>query len=79
MTTMTVQNHAGDCLHSEFAGADSRPDSPIFGIVGRAIATVREWQTRAEQRAHLLELDQHLLDDVGLTRADVLSEASKPF
>ena len=34
---------------------------------------------RARQRHHLLQLDDRLLKDVGLTRADVEREAAKPF
>jgi len=34
---------------------------------------------RRRQRAHLLRLDDHLLRDIGLTRADVLDEAARPF
>jgi uncharacterized protein YjiS (DUF1127 family) len=37
------------------------------------------WWDRARQRHHLLQLDDRLLKDVGLTRADVEGEAAKPF
>ena len=39
------------------------------------------WPERQRQREALRELadDQHLLDDLGLTRAQALHEATKPF
>jgi uncharacterized protein YjiS (DUF1127 family) len=37
------------------------------------------WTDRARQRRHLAELSDHMLRDIGLTRADAWSEAGKPF
>lgn len=37
------------------------------------------WLDRARQRRALLSLDDRMLKDVGLSRADVESEADKPF
>lgn len=37
------------------------------------------WQRRIEYRQHLLELDERLLRDIGLSRYDALKEAAKPF
>ena len=37
------------------------------------------WQERAASRAHLATLDDHMLRDVGLSRADVEREVSLPF
>jgi uncharacterized protein YjiS (DUF1127 family) len=37
------------------------------------------WRHRACVRRHLITLDAHLLADVGLTRAQALKEAQKPF
>ena len=38
-----------------------------------------QWQRRASQRSHFAALDDHRLKDMGLSRADVAREASKPF
>lgn len=38
-----------------------------------------EWQERARQRHDLRALDDRMLSDIGLTRADVEGECSKPF
>jgi uncharacterized protein YjiS (DUF1127 family) len=45
----------------------------------RAITLVLTWQERARQRHHLEYLSDHMLRDIGLTRADVLAEVTKPF
>jgi uncharacterized protein YjiS (DUF1127 family) len=53
------------------------------GLFSRAIARVFEtlliWQERASQRHALAQLDDRMLKDVGLNRADVELEANKPF
>jgi uncharacterized protein YjiS (DUF1127 family) len=54
------------------------PDSgpgPLRSLVERLL----RWQSRAQQRRMLLELDDHMLKDIGLTRADVWQETRKPF
>jgi uncharacterized protein YjiS (DUF1127 family) len=37
------------------------------------------WHERARQRRHLQHLSEHMLRDLGLSRADVHAEADKPF
>ena len=51
----------------------------LVQAVGRAFETLWLWQTRAEERVHLLALDDHVLQDIGVTRADAEAEARKPF
>jgi uncharacterized protein YjiS (DUF1127 family) len=41
--------------------------------------TLLTWLERARQRRHLLSLSDHMLRDIGLSRADVEGEAGKPF
>jgi uncharacterized protein YjiS (DUF1127 family) len=43
------------------------------------MATLREWLRRSRTRSQIDELDEHLLRDIGLTRAAVRAESSKPF
>ena len=45
----------------------------------RLARTLLLWHERARQRRHLQSLSDHMLRDIGLTRADVLAEADKPF
>jgi uncharacterized protein YjiS (DUF1127 family) len=49
-----------------------RKPRPLFGLL-------RGWIDRTEQRRYLAELDDRLLSDAGLTRADRDNECSKPF
>ncbi len=41
--------------------------------------TMLLWQQRAEERQRLADLSDHILRDVGLTRAEAESESDKPF
>jgi uncharacterized protein YjiS (DUF1127 family) len=45
----------------------------------RAVETLEEWSARSAQRRALFRLDDHVLHDVGLSRADVEREAEKSF
>ena len=45
----------------------------------RALDTVLLWHERARQRRQLLQLNDAMLRDIGLGRADALGEAAKPF
>jgi uncharacterized protein YjiS (DUF1127 family) len=49
------------------------------GLIVKATDTVLDWQERARQRHRLGEMDDHLLRDIGLSRADLEHEAAKPF
>jgi uncharacterized protein YjiS (DUF1127 family) len=48
-------------------------------MVLRTLGALLLWQERARQRANLAALDDHLLKDMGLSRAAAAFEASKPF
>ncbi len=41
--------------------------------------TLFTWRERASQRRHLASLEDGLLKDMGISRADAECEASKPF
>lgn len=43
------------------------------------VETLYSWQQRAMERQQLRQMDDHLLKDMGISRADVEYEASKPF
>jgi uncharacterized protein YjiS (DUF1127 family) len=51
--------------------------------LGHGLARVAEvgtvWLERSRQRRALAELNDHMLRDIGLTRADAWAEAEKPF
>ncbi len=48
------------------------------GIVN-VLGILLMWQARASERYKLADLEPHQLEDMGLTRADVIGECSKPF
>lgn len=47
---------------------------------GRSVvAQIRLWHQRYRQRQQLLMLDDNSLKDIGISKADALREARKPF
>jgi uncharacterized protein YjiS (DUF1127 family) len=57
----------------------TRRRSSWIHTVQRAVDLLLIWQQRARDRQRLQSLSDHMLRDIGLTRADVFLEASKPF
>ncbi len=64
--------------------------SPVTGFTGgfaptgpgpltRLFDLLATWQRRAGERRHLMRLDNRLLADMGLSRADVEREYRTPF
>ena len=51
----------------------------VAGVVDRIIEAPFVWAERAAERRHLAELDDHMLNDIGLDRADVDVVSTKPF
>jgi len=43
------------------------------------IALVKTWRRRAYERQALVTMSDAMLRDIGITRCDAMSEASKPF
>lgn len=48
-------------------------------LPGRCGRMLWRWQNRYNARQHMAALDARLLDDVGLTRADIARVARTPF
>ena len=57
--------------------ADHSHRGPSF--LQRSIDRILCWQQRHAQRHHLGQLSDTMLSDIGLSRADVELEVSKPF
>ncbi len=51
----------------------------IAGFVVKAFDHLIGWQERARERHLLMQLDERMLRDVGLTRSEAAREFSKPF
>lgn len=58
-------------------GSHASRQSPSF--LQRSIDRFLAWQERAHQRHNLAQLSDGMLADIGLNRADVDMEVSKPF
>jgi uncharacterized protein YjiS (DUF1127 family) len=56
-----------------------RQDWSWLRAMQRAAQRVLTWHERARQRRALECLSDHMLRDIGLTRTDVLAEATKRF
>ena len=54
-------------------------EGPLARTAGRIARTLREWRRRIHDRARLAELDERMLKDIGLTRADAEFLINKPF
>ncbi len=74
MTVYTQANqnkHLSQCL-------PSCEKSVIYSL--RSLPTIfKLWVARTRQRRHLARLDDRMLADIGLSRADANQEISKPF
>ena len=45
----------------------------------RVLASLREWRRRAKERGELAALDDRMLADIGISRAEAEFLANKPF
>jgi uncharacterized protein YjiS (DUF1127 family) len=52
-----------------------RPGRPLAQV----LATLGEWRRRMREREQLARLDDRMLQDIGLTRADAEFLSDKPF
>jgi len=53
--------------------------SRMLSALGRLAGALSIWHERARQRCALLELSDYSLCDIGITRAEAIGEAAKPF
>lgn len=51
----------------------------LRAALSRALLTLLRWQEVARQRRALAAMDDHMLKDIGITRADACREAARPF
>lgn len=68
-------SHRRDLFGSRPAGRWPGHFDPMHKIFGILVL----WHERARQRRRLLQLDDRMLKDIGVSRADAVHEASKPF
>ena len=68
-----------EATRRQFSPVPHRQRRARDGIVGRVLATFREWRRRSHDRAELAKLDDRMLRDIGLTEADAEYLSNKPF
>jgi len=70
---MTTSRRASSAQIASLQSAPPRRAKPTL------VEVIEVWLERRRQRRGLLELNDHMLKDIGLSRADAVGEASKPF
>lgn len=64
-------------MNSAAAARDRHVSLP--GRLAAASRLVSFWRERALTRGSLLELNEHMLKDIGVSRSDAMREGMKPF
>jgi uncharacterized protein YjiS (DUF1127 family) len=57
----------------------SRPQASLARALARMAEAAFAWHERARQRHALMQLSDHMLRDIGISRAEAVGEAGKPF
>lgn len=57
----------------------NRPLTPVAKVALRLVVALMKWEERRKTRRHLQSLDDHLLEDIGITRHQANLEAARPF
>ena len=55
------------------------PAHGLLGVVNRGLEVLSSWHDRMTYRRELSQLDDHMLEDLGLDRQTVDFEIRKPF
>jgi uncharacterized protein YjiS (DUF1127 family) len=70
-------------IRTQTRHAPALPFATAFGAPLGALSNLASigavWHRRINTRRALARMDRHLLSDIGLTEADVRTEADKPF
>lgn len=74
---MSNQLNAIDTI--DISGRLSGFGGTVTRAVRRGVNVLLTWQQRARERQLLACMDDHILRDLGLSRADVMREHVKPF
>ncbi len=57
----------------------NRPLTPFSTFALRTVVLLVSWEELRRTRRSLKDLDDHLLDDIGMTRFEAQKEAERPF
>ena len=75
MTTATKTS----ALHEEISVATYTFIQRAEAFAHSVMSTVAAWEQRTRGRSELAQLSDHMLADIGLTRAAAATEIDKPF
>lgn len=65
--------------HAAAAAPHSTPAARFGAMLNVALAMPRLWLSRRHDRRALLQLDDHMLRDIGFDRVQVEAMAARPF
>jgi uncharacterized protein YjiS (DUF1127 family) len=77
MTAIHLQPRSSACARASTRHRTALDD--LSDAAQSVVATLRAWRQRLRERDQLARLDDRMLSDIGLTRADAEYLASKPF
>lgn len=79
MSAMDLESSRAVPLHELLRGFVGHRGGSLAGVARRIADLLLTWHRRARQRRQLACLSDRMLRDIGLSRADVWTESSKPF
>lgn len=62
-----------------FGFLNGRPLTPFASVALKVVVAIAKWEVNKRTRIQLKHLDDHLLDDIGVTRDLADKEATRPF
>lgn len=68
-----------DQYDAQFRSPNESSGKPKLGFIGRTVEKIENYLAIRGQRRALLSLDDHMLHDIGISRAEAEGIASKPF
>ena len=74
--TLNILN-ANACVNVQETQENAK--ARLGSIVASVFGTITQWVEKERSRQALAKLDDRMLDDIGLSRADVADEIEKPF
>jgi uncharacterized protein YjiS (DUF1127 family) len=67
------------CWQAGYSHSGAAAARTLRRPTARALAVLRDWRRRSRDRAELAALDDRMLSDIGITRADAEFLSRKPF
>lgn len=78
MTNMPLESNSTEFAVVSNPGGDIR-SRPLLAAVAAYLRALANWPERRRQRGHLAALEDHILNDIGVSRWQARREASRWF